>query len=445
MLIHEDRLFPAEPSVRSIARALYEHVRIAAHRQPARAHAGRLVCEERAVSRSRDAVCAARPLCLPDALQPGSLAGRPGDRAGGDQGSAQGVANFRQPLLPFSRNADAHVAGLCLPGALWSRASGSRKRPPTSTSTPLRRSCRRRSFCPARFTSDSILKCWRPPILPSTRLTITRRFATQDGRRASCRLSGLIRWSIRSLPGFAELIAKLGEQTGEDTATWEGYLNALRKARARFRELGCTATDHGHPTAQTADLSQAEARSFLRRVLAGKADAAAAGNVPRADADRDGAHERRRWAGDADPSRQRAQSQSQGLSSDTVATWARTFRGPPTMCDALRPLLDRFGNEPNLTIILFTLDESTFSRELAPLAGHYPCLRLGPPWWFLDSPEGMMRFRELATETAGFYNTVGFNDDTRAFLSIPARHDVARRIDCAFLARLVAEHRLDER
>jgi glucuronate isomerase len=117
---------------------------------------------------------------------------------------------------------------------------------------------------------------------------------------------------------------------------------------------------------------------------------------------------------------------------------------PTNYVDALRPLLDRFGNERSLTIILFTLDESTYSRELAPLAGHYPCLRLGPPWWFHDSPEGMMRFRELATETAGFYNTVGFNDDTRAFLSIPARHDAARRIDCAFLAKLVSERRLDE-
>ncbi len=112
--------------------------------------------------------------------------------------------------------------------------------------------------------------------------------------------------------------------------------------------------------------------------------------------------------------------------------------------EALRPLLNRFGNEPGLTIILFTLDETTYSRELAPLAGHYPCLKLGPPWWFHDSPEGMRRFRELATETAGFYNTVGFNDDTRAFLSIPARHDVARRIDAGFLAQLVAEHRIDE-
>ena len=110
---------------------------------------------------------------------------------------------------------------------------------------------------------------------------------------------------------------------------------------------------------------------------------------------------------------------------------------------ALRPLLDRFGNERNLTLILFTLDESSYSRELAPLAGHYPILRLGPAWWFHDSPEGMRRFRELTTETAGFYNTVGFNDDTRAFLSIPARHDLARRIDCGFLAELVAEHRLE--
>jgi glucuronate isomerase len=110
----------------------------------------------------------------------------------------------------------------------------------------------------------------------------------------------------------------------------------------------------------------------------------------------------------------------------------------------LKPLLDRYGNESRLTVILFTLDESTYARELAPLAGHYPALKLGPAWWFHDSPEGMRRFRHQVTETAGFYNTVGFNDDTRAFLSIPARHDVARRIDCGFLAELVTEHRLEE-
>jgi glucuronate isomerase len=117
---------------------------------------------------------------------------------------------------------------------------------------------------------------------------------------------------------------------------------------------------------------------------------------------------------------------------------------PTDYVRALKPLLDRFGNEAGLSIILFTLDETAYSRELAPLAGHYPCLKLGPSWWFHDSPEGMRRFREMTTETAGFYNTVGFNDDTRAFLSIPARHDVSRRSDCAFLARLVAEGRMED-
>ena len=100
--------------------------------------------------------------------------------------------------------------------------------------------------------------------------------------------------------------------------------------------------------------------------------------------------------------------------------------------------------DPRLTLVLFTLDETTYSRELAPLAGVYPSLKLGPAWWFHDSPAGMMRYRERTTETAGFYNTAGFNDDTRAFPSIPARHDLARRVDCAFLARQVAEHLLDE-
>jgi glucuronate isomerase len=119
----------------------------------------------------------------------------------------------------------------------------------------------------------------------------------------------------------------------------------------------------------------------------------------------------------------------------------------PTPTDyvrALKPLLDAVGERPELTVILFTLDESAYSRELAPLAGVYPALRLGPAWWFYDSPEGMRRFRELTTETAGFYNTVGFNDDTRAFCSIPARHDMARRVDCAYLATLVATGRLAE-
>jgi glucuronate isomerase len=243
--------------------------------------------------------------------------------------------------------------------------------------------------------------------------------------------------------GFADNIRQLGEQTGEDTSTWTGYLTALRMARIRFREAGCTSTDHGHPTARTANLSASEAAGLYGQVLAGNASA-----------------EQQEFFRAQMLTEMAQMSLEDGLVMQIHPGSVRNHNRKlyerygrdvgadiPQMMnyvDALRPLLDRFGNESGLTIILFTLDESTYSRELAPLAGHYPCLRLGPPWWFLDSPEGMMRFRELTTETAGFYNTVGFNDDTRAFLSIPARHDVARRIDSAFLARLVSEHRLEE-
>jgi glucuronate isomerase len=243
--------------------------------------------------------------------------------------------------------------------------------------------------------------------------------------------------------GFSESIATLGQQTGEDTATWTGYLNALRKARLRFKAAGATSTDHGHLTAQTADLPVAEAAALFAKALSGKTNAAES-ELFRAQMLTEMA----------------AMSLEDGLVMQIHPGSTRNHNrkvyeryGRDTGCDiprqtnyvdALRPLLDRFGNESKLTIILFTLDEATYSRELAPLAGHYPCLRLGPSWWFHDSPEGMMRFREQVTETAGFYNTVGFNDDTRAFLSIPARHDVARRVDSSFLARLVVEHRIEE-
>jgi len=244
-------------------------------------------------------------------------------------------------------------------------------------------------------------------------------------------------------PGFAQSIARLGEQTGEDTATWTGYLSALRKSRVRFRELGCTATDHGHPTAQTADLPQAEAGKLFHSLLGGKA-CAQQQELFRAQMLTEMAQMSLEdgLVMQIHPGAVRNHNRNvyERYGRDTGADIPR----PTNYVDALRPLLDRVGNERDLRIILFTLDESTFSRELAPLAGHYPCLLLGPPWRFLDSPEGMMRFREMATETVGFDNTVSFNDDTWAFLSIPARHDVARRVDCAFLARLVAEHRIEE-
>jgi len=263
-------------------------------------------------------------------------------------------------------------------------------------------------------------------------------------------------WKARILPafrpdpvvdpeftGFAGLIATLGEQTGEDTSTWTGYLSALRKARARFRELGCTSTDHGHPTAQTADLPAGDAAALFANVLSGKSSAAD-NELFRAQMLTEMAQMSLEDGLTMQIHPGSVRNHNRVLFERYGRDMGADIPGPTNFVQALRPLLDRFGNESKLTIILFMLDESTVSRELAPLAGHYPCLRLGPPWWFHDSPEGMMRFRQQATETAGFYNTVGFNDDTRAFLSIPARHDVARRIDCAFLANLVAQHRLDE-
>jgi glucuronate isomerase len=244
-------------------------------------------------------------------------------------------------------------------------------------------------------------------------------------------------------PKFKENLGRLAQMTGVDTSNWEGYVSALRQRRLEFKALGCTATDHGHRTAATADLGSDSAARLFHKVASGSGDA--------------DEHELFRAQMLTEMA---AMSLDDGLVMQIHPGSLRNHNtrlfqrfGPDVGADiptpanyvqALRPLLDRFGNEPRLTIILFTLDESTYSRELAPLAGHYPCLRLGPAWWFHDSPDGMTRFREYTTETAGFYNTVGFNDDSRAFLSIPARHDVARRIDCSFLARLVAEHRIDE-
>jgi glucuronate isomerase len=243
--------------------------------------------------------------------------------------------------------------------------------------------------------------------------------------------------------GFVENIEKLGAITGEDVGTFKGYLNALRSRRAFFKSLGATATDHGHLTAMTADLDAATAESLYQRVLSGRST--------QEEQQLFQAQMLTEMAGMSVEDGLTMQLHPGSIRNHNKLVYEKFGRdkgadipSPTEYVRNLRPLLNKYGNDSRLTFILFTLDESTFSRELAPLAGHYPALKLGPPWWFHDSPEGMMRFRELATETAGFYNTVGFNDDTRALLSIPSRHDVARRIDCAFLGRLVAEHRLDE-
>ncbi|MDO6446407.1 glucuronate isomerase [Colwellia sp. 1_MG-2023] len=242
---------------------------------------------------------------------------------------------------------------------------------------------------------------------------------------------------------FIDNVKKLGEITGKDTNTWQGYLDAIKVRRAYFITEGrATATDHGHPTALTADLSLAECESLFAKCLSGQST-----------------------EDEQELFRGQLLTELAGMSIEDglvmqIHPGAHRNHNQPIFdvygrdkgCDipsqteyvnALKPLLSKYGNHPDLNIILFTLDETTYSRELAPLAGHYPSLKLGPAWWFHDSPAGMLRFRQQTTETAGFYNTVGFNDDTRAFLSIPARHDVARRVDCRYLAELVTNHQID--
>ncbi|PTX57383.1 glucuronate isomerase [Litoreibacter ponti] len=243
--------------------------------------------------------------------------------------------------------------------------------------------------------------------------------------------------------GFAENVERFGALAGEDATTWQGYLAAHRNRRAYFKTVGgATSTDHGHPTARTEDLPQTEAAALFVRALQGKC-------TPD-EADRFRGHmltEMARMSLDDGLVMQLHPGSVRNHSGAVFDAYGRDKGYDiPTRVDyvtALRPLLNAVG-ETDMTLIMFTLDESSYARELAPLAGVYPALKLGPAWWFHDSAEGMRRFREMTTETAGFYNTVGFNDDTRALCSIPARHDVARRVDCAYLAGLVATGRLAE-
>ncbi len=242
-------------------------------------------------------------------------------------------------------------------------------------------------------------------------------------------------------PDFAESVERLGELAGENIATFAGYLDALRARREFFRSLGATATDHAAETPQTLNLARSEAEGLY--------EAALTGPLTPADAATFRAHMLTEMARMSLDDGLVMQLHAGAVRDHDTALHARyganigaDIPRAGDYVNGLRPLLNAVGNNVGFTLILFTLDEGTYARELAPLAGVYPCLLLGPPWWFHDSPEGMLRYRHQVTETAGFFNTAGFNDDTRAFLSIPARHDVARRMDCRYLAELVADHRL---
>ena len=244
-------------------------------------------------------------------------------------------------------------------------------------------------------------------------------------------------------PTWRDQIDALGDVSGINVVGYASYIRALEQRRAFFKQMGALAADHSTLTPYTARLSDAAADAIFQRALRGRA----AGD----DAVQFAGHMLMEFA---------RMSAEDGLAMQLHLGVARNHNaalferfGPDMGADIpvaaewtrnMRPLLNAYGNDPRLRLILFTLDETTYSRELAPLAGHYPAVRLGPPWWFFDSVNGMRRYFDQVIETAGLYNTAGFNDDTRAFASIPSRHDVWRRVSCDWLAGLVVQGRLAE-
>jgi len=240
-------------------------------------------------------------------------------------------------------------------------------------------------------------------------------------------------------PGWAGEIEALAAASGTPIDGYPAFIAALEERRAFFRSMGATATDHAVLEPYTERLADEEAERLFQRARAGEATAA--------DQRRFEAHMLMEMARMSTEDGMTMQLHPGALRDHNQRVFDRfgLDKGAdiPVATEYtrnLRALLNAYGNDPRLTLVLFTLDESTYARELAPLAGHYPALRLGPPWWFHDSIQGMIRFREQTTETAGIYNTAGFNDDTRAFCSIPARHDLNRRVEASWLAGLVARH-----
>lgn len=245
-----------------------------------------------------------------------------------------------------------------------------------------------------------------------------------------------------NLPGWRDEIKKLATAVNMEISSFKSFIAALEKQRAYFKEMGATSTDQGVLSPFTQKLSEANAGAIFQRALKQNAS------------DNDGAlftaHMLMEMAGMSIEDGLVMQIHPGSYRNHNKEIFNRF--GADKGCDIpvrteftrnLKELLNTFGNDPRFSLVVFTLDETTYSRELAPLAGHYPAMKLGPAWWFHDSIEGMTRYRHLVTETAGIYNTVGFNDDTRAFPSIPARHDLSRRVDCNYLAGLVAQHIID--
>jgi glucuronate isomerase len=445
LTVHPDRLLPAEPAVRDIARRLYDAVRELPIVSP-HGHVDPAILLED------------KPFADPTSLfiQPDHYVTRL-LHAGGVGLEQLGV---KEGPLPEER-ARAAWRLLCQNWALFrgtpvrywfdselAEIFGVRERPSAENADALYDQIAEQLAGPD-HRPRALLRRFRIDVLattddPADDLEVHARL--RDDPEITTRVTPTFRPDRYLEPartGWAEAVKRLGEVADVDAGDYTGYVAALEQRRRFFVERGAVSADHGHTDAVAAPLERAEAERIYRGAMAGQVSEAESTAFRR--------HMILEMA---------RMSCEDGLVM-TVHPGVRRNHHPDTFArygpdvghdipiateytDALRPMLSRYGTHPNLHLVLFTVDPDVFAREIAPLAGFYPSVYIGVPWWFLDSPAMIRRFQESVTEIAGFNRISGFIDDTRAFCSIPARHDMSRRLDAGFLAGLVAEHRLDE-
>jgi glucuronate isomerase len=443
--LHEDRYLDPDPPIRRVARPLYVGTRSLP-----------LVCPHGHVDPKLLAANEAFPeptalLIIPDHYIFRMLYSRGVPMEALGIPTRDGTAVERDPRKIWQRFADHYYLFRGTPTGVWLDAElhevfGVRQKLDGSTAQAIYDEIREKLATPE-FRPRALFERFNIEVLATT-----DRASDTLEQHAAIRSSG---WTGRVIPTFRpdaafriatpewlEEIGRLELRTGRAIDNVGALLVALEDRRRFFREMGATATDHAVLRPYTEALGAEELETIFQRARRGEAT--------REDQRRFEAHMLIEMARMSTEDGLVMQLHPGALRDHNEAVFARfgADKGGdiPIATEYTRnleALLNAYGNDPRLTLVLFTLDETTYARELAPLAGHYPAVRLGPPWWFHDSIEGMRRFRERTTETAGIYNTAGFNDDTRAFCSIPARHDLARRMDANFLGGLVARHIID--
>ena len=443
--LHPDRLLPTAPEVLSIARCLYDEVRDLPILSPHGHVEARLLLEDQPFPDPTTL------LVTPDHYVTRLLhaSGVPLDRLGVGQGLLSPAA-AREGWRLLCENWSVYRG---TPVKYWLESAlvdvfGLDLRPSAETADALYDGIADQLAQPA-FRPRALFDRFRIEVLATTDDPADD-LAAHAALRADPTFTGRVvptfrpdRYLEAGRPDWARDVLHLGAVAGIDTGCYAGWVAAMEDRRTHFRRHGGVSTDHSHEDVGTEPLDADEAERIYSEALLGTVEASQATALRR--------HmllEMARMATEDGLTMTLHPGVRRGHHRPTGARFGpdtgHDLPLPGAFTDALRPLLDRYGTHPNLTLVLFTLDESVFSRELAPLAGFYPSVYVGAPWWFLDAPDAIRRWRSAVSETAGLSRTSGFIDDTRAICSIPARHDMARRLDAGYLAGLVADHRLDE-